>query len=176
MKRDNKHRAALKRHMKSLMAKAGMDQSNWTKFRVRNIVSDLAGVKLSNEKAWAWLEDSLGVKPAAQPKVAKKKRAPVVKSEDFYASREWRIVRFEALKKSNGCCVLCGRSNREHGIVLHVDHIKPRSKYPALALRVDNLQILCEDCNLGKGARDETDWRSATSLDQELDRHDWRYH
>lgn len=42
---------------------------------------------------------------------------------------------------------------------MHVDHIKPRSKYPALELVLSNLQVLCEDCNLGKLAHDETDWR-----------------
>ncbi len=47
------------------------------------------------------------------------------------------------------------------GIPLHVDHIKPRSKYPDLALDINNLQILCESCNLGKGAWDETDFREA---------------
>lgn len=33
---------------------------------------------------------------------------------------------------------------------IHVDHIKPKSKYPQLALEEYNLQVLCEDCNLGK--------------------------
>jgi 5-methylcytosine-specific restriction endonuclease McrA len=43
--------------------------------------------------------------------------------------------------------------------VIHVDHIIPRSKAPALALVVDNLQPLCEDCNMGKGNRDSIRWR-----------------
>ena len=42
---------------------------------------------------------------------------------------------------------------------MHVDHIKPRKLYPALALDVNNLQILCEVCNHGKGNWDMTDWR-----------------
>jgi hypothetical protein len=37
---------------------------------------------------------------------------------------------------------------------LHVDHVKPRSKYPELALDLDNLQILCAACNTRKGDRD----------------------
>ena len=69
----------------------------------------------------------------------------------FYATDEWRKLRWRVLSLSNGKCVMCGR-NSGHGIVLHVDHIKPRSKYPALELEIDNLQVLCEDCNLGKGA------------------------
>lgn len=81
-------------------------------------------------------------------------------SADFYTSDAWRAARFDALQNNDGCCELCGRSKRRHGVVLHVDHIKPRSKFPALALDRDNLQILCEDCNMGKGNRDEKDWRS----------------
>lgn len=37
--------------------------------------------------------------------------------------------------------------------------MKPRSKYPELALDPDNLQVLCKACNLGKLAWDETDFR-----------------
>ncbi|WP_425289641.1 HNH endonuclease [Shewanella algae] len=47
-------------------------------------------------------------------------------------------------------CVECNRTKAEHNIVLHVDHILPRSKYPHKALDINNMQILCEDCNLGK--------------------------
>lgn len=53
----------------------------------------------------------------------------------------------------------CGRSKKEHGIVIHVDHIQPRSKRPELALCFENLQLLCADCNLGKSNTDNTDWR-----------------
>jgi len=47
------------------------------------------------------------------------------------------------------------------GVVLRVDHIKPRAKYPDLAGDIDNLQILCARCHQSKGANDETDWRRA---------------
>ena len=55
-------------------------------------------------------------------------------------------------------CQCCGNSPKT-GAVLNVDHIKPRKKYPELALDINNLQILCEECNHGKGNWDETDWR-----------------
>ena len=42
--------------------------------------------------------------------------------------------------------------------MVHVDHIKPRSKYPKLALVKSNLQVMCEDCNLGKVNTDTIDW------------------
>lgn len=68
---------------------------------------------------------------------------------DFYKTDKWRSLRVKALVKYGRKCCLCGRPASD-GVVLHVDHIKPRSKYPALELDINNLQILCEDCNLGK--------------------------
>ena len=80
-------------------------------------------------------------------------------NENFYDSKEWQKARYFVLRKYGGKCQLCGRSYKEDGIVIHVDHIKPRSKYPELELDKNNLQVLCKDCNLGKMARDEIDWR-----------------
>lgn len=67
----------------------------------------------------------------------------------FYKSAAWRKLRFSVLKTNGAICVACGASSKT-GAVLHVDHIKPRSQYPELALDAANLQVLCEDCNLGK--------------------------
>lgn len=60
--------------------------------------------------------------------------------------------------KHNGRCLACGADGSQTR--LHVDHIKPRSLFPELALVEDNLQLLCEACNLGKMAWDQTDWRN----------------
>lgn len=84
---------------------------------------------------------------------------PFRSSEEFYNCDAWRRVRYQALKLHGGACQLCGDRARV-GAPLHVDHIKPRSKFPDLALDITNLQILCEGCNVGKGASDTTDWRS----------------
>lgn len=75
---------------------------------------------------------------------------------DFYTTQEWRELRYQALKKYGAKCQCCGRKPPQ--VILHVDHINPKSGYPELCLTLDNLQILCEDCNLGKGV-DHTDWR-----------------
>lgn len=80
------------------------------------------------------------------------------KDPDFYKSNAWRQLRYLALKNTDGRCSCCGASQKE-GIVLHVDHVLPRYKRPDLSLSLDNLQVLCEDCNIGKGAWDDTDWR-----------------
>jgi 5-methylcytosine-specific restriction endonuclease McrA len=81
-------------------------------------------------------------------------------SNDFLQTYEWRRVRMEALKKYGPVCQCCGASPST-GAVMNVDHIKPRKLFPQLALDVDNLQILCGECNHGKGNWDMTDWRPA---------------
>jgi hypothetical protein len=59
-------------------------------------------------------------------------------------------VRFEVLHRCDFTCQACGAKAAD-GAELHIDHIHPVSKGgtndPA------NLQALCRDCNLGKGAR-----------------------
>lgn len=99
-----------------------------------------------------WLEPS---KKAVRVQRGK----PAEKEGSFYATDEWRRLRYRALIRYGNACQCCGTGPRL-GRALHVDHIKPRSKYPQLELELRNLQILCEGCNLGKGAWDETDWRS----------------
>jgi len=98
----------------------------------------------------------------------KKPRRPVITPEivsatpsGFYASPEWRELRYQALKHYGA------RSPRTHpGTVIHVDHIKPRAIHPRLALTFSNLQILCEACNLGKSYQDSTDWRRPPAIPQ----------
>jgi 5-methylcytosine-specific restriction endonuclease McrA len=82
-----------------------------------------------------------------------------VASDAFLSTFQWRKVRMEALKKYGPRCQCCGATPAT-GAVMNVDHIKPRKKWPSLALDVNNLQILCHDCNHGKGNWDDTDWRS----------------
>lgn len=65
----------------------------------------------------------------------------------------YRMLKAEG-NKFGGKQMPCGEKKK-----LHVDHIKPRSKYPELQLTLSNLQVLCHDCNMGKSAWDETDWR-----------------
>lgn len=84
------------------------------------------------------------------------KRGEIPASE-FYASLSWKKLRYKALARSAGRCECCGATGDK--AQLHVDHIKPRSKYPELALDITNLQVLCADCNIGKMNQDETDWR-----------------
>jgi 5-methylcytosine-specific restriction endonuclease McrA len=83
-----------------------------------------------------------------------------MQGHDFYESREWLDLRYRFLKTTRGWCQLCGHKGSPDNPV-HVDHIKPRSKFPELALAESNLQVLCRRCNLGKSNTDSTDWRNA---------------
>ena len=64
-----------------------------------------------------------------------------------------RELRLSILLESDCSCKICGITS-ERGAILHVDHIKPRSLYPDLALDKSNLQVLCEDCNIAKSNND----------------------
>lgn len=75
----------------------------------------------------------------------------------FYSTKAWKHVRYAALEKYGNFCSCCGRGPAQ-GVILHVDHIRPRSVYPDLALNIDNLQILCADCNMGKLHLFATNW------------------
>jgi 5-methylcytosine-specific restriction endonuclease McrA len=91
----------------------------------------------------------------------KKKKRPYYSNPGkvtFYDSREWRSLRVKALLKYGRKCCLCGRGVQDN-VVLHVDHIQPRSKRPDLELSIHNLQILCADCNLGKSNNYSEKWR-----------------
>lgn len=78
-----------------------------------------------------------------------------LKSSDFYRTKAWIELRYKVLVKYGRVCQCCGQIGGQ----IHVDHIKPRSKYPELELEINNLQVLCERCNIGKSNKDVTDWR-----------------
>ena len=89
-----------------------------------------------------------------------KNRTDLVKSKNFLNSPEWLEIRYQVLAKYPRICMLCGA----HGpkVTIQVDHIKPKIKYPELALDFNNLQLLCRECNLGKSYKNEDDFRPKT--------------
>jgi 5-methylcytosine-specific restriction endonuclease McrA len=104
--------------------------------------------KRANKKAKKAARKNAPPKPVRQ-------RKP---NDGFYLCRAWRELRYQALVNCGARCMCCG-AKADDNVRLHVDHIKPRSRYPKLELVLDNLQVLCEDCNIGKGAWDTTDFR-----------------
>lgn len=62
-------------------------------------------------------------------------------------------LRLKVLSRDNFRCVYCGKSPAiDIGTVLHIDHIKSFSRGGESVL--ENLQTLCEECNLGKSNRE----------------------
>jgi 5-methylcytosine-specific restriction endonuclease McrA len=96
---------------------------------------------------------------AANKPAKRRKTLPKEAGQEFLDSFEWRRLRMQALKKHGARCQCCGATPAD-GAKMNVDHIKPRRFFPELALSLDNLQVLCDACNHGKGNWDMTDWRS----------------
>ena len=62
-------------------------------------------------------------------------------------------TRFEVLKRDKFTCQYCGAKAPD--VVLHIDHIKPVAHDGDNDIM--NLVTACEECNLGKGARELSD-------------------
>lgn len=108
------------------------------------------------------------------PKIKKKSPKPKKikkQKEGFYSSWEWKRVRYRALLKYKHQCMCCGMSPPL--IYLVVYHIKPRRKYPQLELKISNLQVLCNSCNMGKGSIDETDFRTMPEIEWAKEQDDY---
>ena len=62
--------------------------------------------------------------------------------DPFYKSKEWHRVRQKALIRDHFSCVNCGTDVRAKG-ASRVDHIRPRKKYPDLALASAQAFVPC---------------------------------
>jgi len=82
--------------------------------------------------------------------LARKRQKEINAVRRFYASPEWRILREQVIAEQGQRCRQCGRHIADN-FDLTIDHIKPRSKFPELALDKSNLQVLCRQCNSSKG-------------------------
>ena len=67
--------------------------------------------------------------------------------------------RFRIFDRDDYKCLACGRTSEHEGVILHVDHILPRSK--GGTDEDSNLQTLCSECNIGKGNRSSRDLRAS---------------
>lgn len=82
-----------------------------------------------------------------------------VRSTEFLRTWAWRELRYATIKRYGPVCMCCGATAKTSGEPIQVDHIKPRSLFPALALDPESLQVMCGPCNMGKSNTDFTDWR-----------------
>ena len=68
-------------------------------------------------------------------------------SSKYERSLMTKSLRYDVLSRDNYKCCVCGVTAKE-GAKLHVDHIVPIAKGGKTV--IENLQTLCENCNLGK--------------------------
>lgn len=76
----------------------------------------------------------------------------------FYASAEWLKLSYETKVAYGRRCQMCG-AKPEDGARIVTDHIRPVKYFWHLRLTPSNLQVACDDCNLGKGSADTNDYR-----------------
>jgi 5-methylcytosine-specific restriction endonuclease McrA len=88
---------------------------------------------------------------AHMEKLARDRQQRIDEANMFYMSPEWRLVRDRVVREQGRICQECGREIKDD-FDLTVDHTKPRSKFPELALDASNLRVLCRRCNSAKGA------------------------
>lgn len=69
-------------------------------------------------------------------------------------------LRYQVLKRAEGLCELCGISKNVKA--LQIDHIRPQSKGGLTV--IENLQALCYTCNAQKLDKDDTDFRTWSTM------------
>jgi len=81
-----------------------------------------------------------------QRELAEERKKKQEEEQVFYSSPEWAKVRELVIKEDGKVCAQCHRYIKNDSDVT-VDHIRPRSKYLDLALKRENLRVLCRRCN-----------------------------
>lgn len=81
--------------------------------------------------------------------LAEERRKTLEEQERLYSSPEWAVIRKQVIVEEGQICAECGKKiTRDNDLT--VDHKYPRSKYPELALKRENLRVLCRRCNSKK--------------------------
>jgi len=80
----------------------------------------------------------------ADPVLPPKVRSSIEDRHEISLRLKWQVHLRDRFR-----CVACGKNPPQHGVTLHADHIIPWADGGKTIL--ENLQTLCERCNLGKG-------------------------
>lgn len=110
----------------------------------------------------AWQAEEIRQKGKAKKLKASTKKAnhrpfkakPVLTQREIDLGR-WMRLRARVLAKYGRKCMRCASEDEP----IHVDHIRPRSRFPNLVYDFNNLQVLCRACNEEKSDRFIVDYR-----------------
>jgi len=170
-------------HAQSQIAALSKQSRRNDQDRARARIAEI-GIDAFGAEARVHVETIGGVLPIKMPEP---KKPPVVPSPKkpsgpkpsargklkFYKSWEWRTLRMETLKRLGPTCMCCGAERGDlnvagESVKICVDHIQPLATHWHLRLEPSNLQILCDECNQGKGAWDDTDWRGRELVEAQM--------
>ena len=76
-------------------------------------------------------------------------------TKKFYNTDEWQSLRKEYMEKNKAKYFKCNYCDENVSLnkTLNIDHIKPLKTHWHLRLDINNLQILCQDCNKFKASK-----------------------
>lgn len=75
-----------------------------------------------------------------------------------WAGGKWPYKKRQVKTRDNYTCQICGLRDPE---IMEVDHIKPKKRFPELALELENLVTLCPNCHRRKTNRE---WKTCRGL------------
>jgi 5-methylcytosine-specific restriction endonuclease McrA len=78
-----------------------------------------------------------------------------IKADVFFKLKRWHKLKKKVFAIYGYTCMKCGANNCE----LHIDHIKSRMLRPDLQFTLNNLQVLCRQCNIDKSWHGKKDYR-----------------
>lgn len=166
--RKSRDRGAEKRSIKALAERHGIEPSNKHPAQLLRELA-AAGIVIPpmthwtdrSDEGWRSRRAALDRLIASNVAIARGETpAPADEGriEAFYKSWAWKRLSYQTRLDRGQRCECCG-ATPEHGVRIVCDHIKPMRRFWHLRLDPGNVQVLCDDCNMGKGSHDETDWR-----------------
>lgn len=152
----------------SALKKLGVPYINMNIQQAMEIVADRHGINLGGlsriEFAAAIAERRSRRKPEREPYISppivtKRKSDRERQIAGFYTCIPWKQLAYDTKVKRGRRCECCGATPAD-GVRIVTDHIKPLRTHWDLRLDPGNVQVLCDDCNRGKGSRSADDFRS----------------
>ena len=116
-------------------------------------IRGLAGIVPKSEDGWVkQVPKKKKAYKANKNKKKKVKNMPTSAYYRFFYTKAWLELRDKVLEQQGHFCQKCGaKPSKTKKVILQVDHIVPRIVDRSKELDINNLQVLCKQCNKEKG-------------------------